>query len=253
MAHVLCGLEDTEGQGSQEVSGCQQTGSWTEGESSVLAEEVADVFQLWDAVRHEDICLLKLAERRLVFPAGVLRHQFEHGVEHSLPSRVLGFGVSDGRDRVSVLVSECDLRNVLPALSVLLVSKPRVVHVELRLVFGHQVVAVVEIGSVAREPRGFVRDVVVGEKVDASEGGRLAQGSDELQQVAASHAHFHQSVKLHARYLGGARLEVFYATLVVVDSFEDASEGAHSIAHTKQQSGFLNRLFGLRALACSVL
>lgn len=50
------------------------------------------------------------------------------------------------------LVSESDVGNHLTTGTVLLVGKARMVHVQVRLVLGHQVVAVVQVPSVTREP-----------------------------------------------------------------------------------------------------
>lgn len=155
VAHILCRLEHAEGQGGEEISSGEQAGGRAQREAGVLAQEVAHAIQLRDAVRDEDISTLQLSKRRLVLCTSVFGHQVQHGVEDPHPGSVLRLSVCDVRDRVVVFVCERDLSNLLPALPVVLISEARMVHVQLWLKFGHQVVAVVQIGSVTREPRSL--------------------------------------------------------------------------------------------------
>lgn len=155
MANVLGRLEDTECKGSKEVAGSQEPGSRAEREPGVLAEEVAHILELGNVLRHEDVGRLQLSEGDLVLPAGVLGHKVQHSVEHSLPSSVLSILVGDGWDWVSVFVSESNFGNLLPSLPVILVRETRMVHIQFRFIFGHKVIAIIEIRSMAGEPWGF--------------------------------------------------------------------------------------------------
>lgn len=142
---VLRGLEYSEGERGEEIPGGEQTGRGAQRESGALPEEVTDLLQLGDAVRHEYFVGLEQSEHAPVLEARVLGHQVEHGVEHPRPGLVLGFGVFNVGDGISVLVSECDFGNILSPLAINLIGESGVVHVQFGLVLGHQVVAPVEV------------------------------------------------------------------------------------------------------------
>lgn len=118
-------------------------------------------------MRFEDLFLLQLLEGSSIFHASVFRYQVDDRVEHTRPGLVLGFGVRNVRYRITILVRESDLRNDLPASTILLVSESRMVHVKIRFVFGHQVIAVVELGRVSREPGIFDADRIIPEQSNA--------------------------------------------------------------------------------------
>lgn len=48
MAHVLRGVEGLEGQSIQEVSGMQQSSHWPDLPSSLLLQDLGQVFKLWN-------------------------------------------------------------------------------------------------------------------------------------------------------------------------------------------------------------
>jgi len=93
VTNVLSALEDAESQRSEEVSGRQQTGSWTQCESSVAAQEVVHLLELWNTILDKDFFLLELDEDFVVLAASVLWHQVFDNIENALPSAVLGLGV----------------------------------------------------------------------------------------------------------------------------------------------------------------
>lgn len=202
MTDILGALEYPEGKARQEVPRRQETGGRSEGESRALLQEITDLLQLRDTVGLEDPLLLQLLEDPLVLDARVLWHQVEHGVEDARPGLVLRLGVGDAGYRVAVLVSEGDLGDDLASGAILLIGKARVVHVEIRLVLGHQVVAVIEIGGVAGEPRVFDADGVVGEQGHAVQGRALSQIPNQLQQALPAHVDLDEHLELHALPLG---------------------------------------------------
>lgn len=59
-------------------------------------------------------------------------------------------------------IFESNVGDFLPAVAVNFVGESGVVHVQFRFVFGHQVVAVVQVTGVSREPRVLDVDVVFG-------------------------------------------------------------------------------------------
>lgn len=174
MADVLGALEYSESKAGQEVPRRQETGGRSKSESRVLLQEIADFLQLRYTVRLEDPLLLQCLENPLILHARVFRHQVQHSVEDTRPSVVLRFGVGNGGYRVAVLVGESDFGNDLATGAVLLVGEARVIHVEIRLVLGHQVVAIVEVGGVTGKPGIFNADGIVGEQGHAVQGRALS-------------------------------------------------------------------------------
>lgn len=213
---VLCGLEYSEGERGEEVPSGEQTSSGAQGESGVLPQEVTDFLQLGDTVRHEDFVGLEHGEYAPVLDARVLGHEVQHGVEHPSPGLVLALGVVNMGDSISVFVSECDFGNILPPLAVYLIGEPGVVHVQLGLVLGHQMVALVEVCSVLGEPRVLDGHVVFVKKIDSHEGGGLPECADELQKVGAGHIDGHEDIELDSIGLGRPGLQVTDGALVVV-------------------------------------
>lgn len=115
----------------------------------------------------EDLFVAELLEYSLILDASVLGHEVDDRVEDAKPGLVLGLGVGNQRDRVSIFVSECNLRDDLSTGTIFLVRETRVIHVKVRLVLGHQVVATVELRSVTREPRVFDADGIVSQQCHA--------------------------------------------------------------------------------------
>lgn len=112
----------------------------------------------------KDPLLLQFLEDSLVFHACVLWHEIQHGDKNARPSLVLRLGVRNAGYRLAVLVSESDFGNDLATGAVLLVGKARVIHVEIRLVLGHQMIAIVKVGGVTGEPGIFDADGIVGKQ-----------------------------------------------------------------------------------------
>lgn len=75
MTDILGALEDTECQRGEEISRCQKTSSWAQGEASVALKEVVHLLQLWDSVVFEDLFLFELCKDQVVLAACVLWHQ----------------------------------------------------------------------------------------------------------------------------------------------------------------------------------
>lgn len=191
MTNILGALEHPERKAGQEVPSGEQSSGRAQSEPGVLLQEFTDFLQLRNAMSLKDLLLLELLEHSLVLDAGVFGDQVDDGVEHSRPGLVLRLGVRNIGYRVSVLVSESDLRDNLPAGAVLLVGEAGMVHVEIRLVLGHQVVAVVKVGGVAWEPRVFDADGVVGEQGHTVECSALTKVPDELQETLFGHVDLH--------------------------------------------------------------
>lgn len=82
------------------------------------------------------------------------------------------------------------------------------VHVQFRFVLGHQMVAVVEVAGMAREPRVLHRDVVFAQQRHAAQGTGLPQVLDQLQEVLAGHGDLDQHVQLVAFGLGWTGLQM---------------------------------------------
>lgn len=137
VADILSALEYSEGETGQEVPRRQETSGRSKSESRVFLQEIADFLQLRYAVGLEDPLLLQFLENPLVLHAGVFRHQVQHGVEDARPRLVLRLGVRNAGYRVTVLVGESDFGNDLATSAVLFVGEARVIHIEIRLVFGH--------------------------------------------------------------------------------------------------------------------
>lgn len=100
---VLCALENAERQRGQEVTCCQQTSSWSEGETGLPAEIVGYLLQLRDAVRSEDAFLHHLGEGTAIFNAGVFWHQVEHHLEDGLPCLNFCFAILNFWDWVTAI------------------------------------------------------------------------------------------------------------------------------------------------------
>lgn len=167
MTNVLSALEDPECKARQKVPGREQSSRRSQSKSSVLLQEFADFLQLRYTMRFEDLFFLQLLEGSSIFHASVFRYQVDDRVEHTRPGLVLRFGVRNVRYRVTILVRESDLRNDLPTSTILLVSESRMVHVKIRFVFGHQMIAVVELGRVSWEPGIFDADGIIPEQSNA--------------------------------------------------------------------------------------
>lgn len=58
MTYILCALENAERKAGEEVTSCQQTSGWSEGETGVLFQEIRHLVQLWNVVSVEDIVIL---------------------------------------------------------------------------------------------------------------------------------------------------------------------------------------------------
>lgn len=248
MADVLSALENAEGERREEVAGGQEAGGRAQREAGALAQEGAHLLELRDVVLVEDALLLELGEHGAVLEARVLRHQVEHGAEHLAPGLVLDVAVRDRRNGVAVLEAERDLGDLLAALAVDLVREARVAHVELRLVFGHQVVAAVQLGGVLREPRRLHADRVLVDQLDAAERVGLAQRPDQLQQVRARHVHLDEDVVLHVLLARLARLQVDDGAVVRLDGLQDAAQRAHAVAQVDDECGALERFLRFRRL-----
>jgi hypothetical protein len=152
VADVLGALEHPEGQGGEEVPSGQQSGGGSKREASVLLEEVVHVLQLRNCAHAEDTLLLEHLEHVNVLLASVLLGQLANVSEHGVPGVDFSLHVFDVGNGVAELVSESDLGDHLAASAVLLVGEAGVVHVQLGLVLGHKVVAVVQLAGVTREP-----------------------------------------------------------------------------------------------------
>lgn len=252
MTDVLGALEYPEGKAGQEVPRRQETGGRSQGESCVLLQEIADLLQLRDTVGLEDPLLLQLLEDPLVLDAGVLRHQVEHGVEDARPGLILRLGVRDAGYRVAVFVSEGNFGDDLAPGAVLLVGETRMVHVEIRLVLGHQVVAVVEVGGVTGEPGVFDADRVVGEQGHAVQGRALSQIPNQLQQALPAHVDLDEHLELHALPLGGSRLHVSDRALEILDCLQDPAQGTDTLPQSQHQRCLLHALLALRRLGYSL-
>lgn len=115
MTDVLGALEYSERKTGEEVASSEESSGGAQSESCVLPEEFADILELGHAVWLEDLLVHQFLEDALVLFAGVFRNQVDQGVEDALPGLILGLGVWDVGDRVTVFVSKGDLGDQLPA------------------------------------------------------------------------------------------------------------------------------------------
>lgn len=120
-----------------------------------------------------------------------------------------------------------------------LIGESRMVHVQLWFVLGHQVVAVVQFRSVLREPRRLDAYVVLGHHVHSAERVGLTQRTDQQQQIAARHINLDEDVVLDAFFAGLTRFQVDDDTVVRLNGLEDATQRAHAVTKTNDQSGSL--------------
>lgn len=178
----------------------------------------------------------------------MLLQQTLDGVEHRLPGLVLRLSVVDVRDCVSVTVGKRNLSNVLATLTVLLVGESGMVHVQVGLVLGHQVVAVVQVGGVLGEPRGLDVHIVLGHQAEAAEGVGLTEGTDQLDQVSARHIDLGQDIELDALVTGWTGLQVDNGSVIGLDGLQDTAQGAHAFAQTDDQGSPLHGVLSLRRL-----
>lgn len=95
---ILRALENAERQGSEEVSGRQQSGRRPQGEARLAPEEVGHLLQLGNALRPEDALVHHELEGLAVFVTGVFFDQVVDGVEDRFPGLVFGFRVGYVRD-----------------------------------------------------------------------------------------------------------------------------------------------------------
>jgi len=248
VADVLGALEYPEGKAGQEIARREETSCRPQSESRVLLQEIADLLQLRYAMGLEDSLLLQLLEDSLILDAGVLRHQVQHGVEDARPSLVLRLGVWNARYRIAVLVSEGDLSDDLATSAVFLVGEAGMVHVQIRLVLGHQMVAVVEVGRVAWEPRVLDADGVVGQQSHAVQSRALTQVPDELQQALPGHVDLHEHLELQTLLLGGSRFHVGDRALKVLDGLQDPTQRANALPQSQHQSRLLHAVLAFRQL-----
>lgn len=188
VADVLCALEDAEGERCEEVARCKQTSSRSESEASVATQEVIHFLQLWNSVLNEDSFLLELGEDDVVLLACVLWHQLLDDLEDGAPGVVFGLAVVDvwnwvatvrnfqlvrfqalNQTRNLLFVTESDFSDVLASLTISLISEAWMVHVEIWLVLGHQMVAVVQFRRVLWEPWSSDAHVVLGQQRNSTE------------------------------------------------------------------------------------
>lgn len=151
------------------------------------------------------------------------------------------------------LVCEGDVGDHLAARTVLLVGEPGVVHVQVRLVLGHQVVAVVQVTGVLGEPRVLDGLAVVSQQSDAGEGRALPQGSDEQQERLLCHVHLDEDIELRGRSLAGATLQVDHGAVEVLDGLEDPGERAHALLEPEDHGRPLDGGLGLLVVGHGVL
>lgn len=118
------------------------------------------------------------------------------------------------------------------------------VHVKVRFVFGHEVVAVVQLAGVSWEPRVLGGYVVIPEQGHVLQGAGLAQTLDQLKEVDAGHVDLDQGVELVVFPLVGTGLKMYDDALVFLDGFQDAREGVHAFAEAEDQGGTLHGFFG---------
>lgn len=246
VTHILGALEDAEGQRGEEVAGGQETGGRTQREASVLPQEIGHLLQLGQAVIHKDLLVLELLEGSPVLGTGMLGCQILDGLEHRAPGLDLHIGVGNVGDRISVLVGEGNLGNLLATLAVHLVGESRVVHVQIGLVLGHQVVAVVQLGGVLGEPRGLHGDVVLGQQIHAAEGARLAKGTDQLEEIATGHVELDQDIVSNAFEARLAGLHMLHLAVKGLDGLENPAQRGDALLEAHHQSGALYGSLGFR-------
>lgn len=114
VTNVLRALEYSEGKTGQKVAGGEKSGSWTQRESRVLLEEVANFLELGYTVQLEDLFVSQLFEGLLILLASMLRYEILQGVKDALPGLVFGLGVGDIGYRIAVFVGECNLGDEFP-------------------------------------------------------------------------------------------------------------------------------------------
>lgn len=105
-------------------------------------------------------------------------------------------------------VGESDVSDILPTGAIHLIGESRMVHVQLRFVFGHQMVAVVQVPGVSREPRIFHIYVVLSQNRNACQCRTLSEYLHQYQQVSPGHVHFGQNVELNALLLRRSRFQM---------------------------------------------
>lgn len=240
VTHILRALEDTESQRSEEVSGCQQTSGRTQCESGVASQEIAHFAQLGKLILTEDSLFLQLGKYATVLGTSVLRHQIDDRVEDGAPGLVLNVGVVNVRNVVTAgeeknigripllfeelysqsksvsLLFECKRNggNNLSPLAINLIGESGMGHVQLGLVLGHQVIAVVQLRSVFREPWSLDAEVVLSYQVHSTERVGLTQRTDQQQKIAARHINLDEDVVLYTLFARLARFQVDDDTMV---------------------------------------
>lgn len=252
VTHILCALEDAEGERGEEVASGEQTRSGAQREASVLAQEIGHLLQLGQTMIDEDLLVLQLLEGGTVLGASVFRSQILHGAEDRTPGLDLHVGVVDVWDRISVLESESDLGNFLATLAVNLVGESRVVHVEIGLVFGHQMVAVIQLRGMLGKPRSLHTDVVLGQQIHAAERARLAQRTDQLQQIATSHVQLDEHIMIDALNARLARLDMLHSAVERFDGLQDAAQRGDALLEAHHECGTLYGCLRLGGLRCGI-
>lgn len=132
-------------------------------------------------------------------------------------SATLALKINERQHLLSVI--ESYFRDFLPTSSVLQIGESGVVHVQIRFILGHKVVAIVKVTGVPREPGGFRSDIIVSDQRSAFQGGRLPKRLQQLQQALPGHLDLDQGVQLVAVVLAGARLQMADGSLVFFDRF----------------------------------
>lgn len=252
MTHILCALEDAESERGKEVASGEQTSSWTQRESCVLAQKIGHLLQLGQTMIDKDLLILQLLEGGTIFGTSMLGCQILYGAEDRTPGLDLHIGVVDVWDWVSVLESESDLSDFLAALAVNLVGESRVVHVEIGFVFGHQMIAVIQLGGVLGEPGSLHTDVVLRQQIHAAERARLAQRTDQLQQIATSHVQLDEHIMIHTLDARLTRLHMLHGAVERLDGLQDATQRGDALLEAHHQGGTLQRCLCLSRFRCGI-
>lgn len=248
MTHILCALEDAERERGEEVACGEQTGGRAQREARVLAQKIGHLLQLRQTMIDEDLLVLQLLEGGTILGTSVFRCQILHGAEDRAPGLHFDIGVVDVWDRISVLESESDFGDFLATLTINLVGESGMVHVEIGLVFGHQMVAVIQLGGVLGEPRRLHANVVLRQQIHAAERAGLAQRTDQLQQIATRHVQLDEHIVIDTLNARLARLDMLHGAVERFDGLQDAAQRRDALLETHHKGSALNGRLGLGRL-----
>lgn len=156
VSDVLSGVEDSEGQPSQKISGTQKSSNWTKSEASAVFQEVGDVLELRDVVWSVSAVLLKKREDVVELSTSVTRVKPGKLVIDGSPRGYFDIGVFNSRNQLSISVVGCDVRELLSSSSVDRVGEPWMIGIQFRSVTEDSVGKLIDVLDFDWEPRDTI-------------------------------------------------------------------------------------------------